>query len=52
MTAGTFFAIMALVGLFMLFCAKKAHGFGRGMLIALGATVLAVSLFGVFTALI
>lgn len=52
MTAGTFFAIMALVGAFMLYMARKACGRGKGILIALGATILAVSLFGVFTALI
>ena len=52
MTAGVFFAIMAIVGILLLTAARKACGRGKGILIAFGATILAVSLFGVFTALI
>ena len=54
MTAGTFFAIMAVVGWFIMSRGRKVktRSKGKTALTSLGATIFAVSLFGLITALI
>lgn len=54
MTAGTFFALMALFGWFLISVSRKkvTRSKGKSALTTVGITILAVSLFGLFTALI